>query len=638
MPFIIKKELILDIRSFLPIDIIQISVYYIQITLRKNKGDSEKIITPKKSKIYKNKKKVKKFILNKEKNGILLLVDSLKLKKKQNINILIKYEFEEKFEIEEKFQTKKNYFFNFKFLEKIEKNKFLSKYEKNFFFENRFQNFNEYLPINLYGDFFCQLNTFVFSLNKEIIFKDKNFNKDNKKKNLKDLQNNYNFDLKKDYKEFILSYNIENKKYDLLEEIIKIQNNSLKNIINFLNEEKQEEEKAENFRKIEILTKNEILLKIEKIKKNNKILENENSKIEDYIINLEDYIITELTQNYIKKKKKFFEKIISQKNTSFSKITPNFQKTQIQKKNNFEFTKFTSEKIQRKINLLKGISEQKFQSSKKQKKYFKSEKGIHLIIFIHGYKGTPFDLDFLKNHIYIINPFIKLYSIKSIKNDTKKDLDFLSKKIGEEIENFIKEKHFLINKLSFIGFSLGGILCRSCLKYLKKFEKRFFFLLTLSSPHLGLNFNPKSLFNFGLKILKFFQNTKSSLKQLLMEDSDFIENSFLFKLSKIQNVKFFKYIIFIGSEEDQFSPLQSSLFSTNSTFNKNKFFEVYKKMIDNLFFNINPDCFVRLNLKFGGFFEKDFGSYIGKKQHIEVVSNDDFLEFIVFHYDFLFVS
>ena len=587
----------------------------------------------------------------------------MKLKKKQKINILLNYEYEEILD-----NKKKIYFLDFKFLDKFEKKKFLAKFERKFFFDNKFLNFQEYLPVNFYDDFFCQLTTFVFLFTKEIIFKDQNF-KIKKKKNEFDLKKNFEINLKnimnekvekidsfkKNFYQYILNYINKNQEYDILKKILKIQDESLENIKNLLSKEKKDKfeiQKTKELKilinikkvKVNILKDFEILEKIKEIKKKNKILKKFFLIIENYIINIEDYIISDLIENFRLRKKKFLKAQIYQKNKPLSKITPNFLTFQnkLKIKNGFQISnyeiKLKPKTHETQIKLLEGICEQKFHFEKKQKKIFESEIGIHLIIFIHGYKGSHLDLDFLKHHIYLINPYLELYSIKTISKETEKDINFLSIKISEEIEDYIFNKNLIINKLSFIGFSLGGVLCRSCLKFLKKeYQKKLFFLLTLSSPHLGLNFNKKSLFHIGLKFYKIFQNKNSSLKQLLLEDENKIENSFLYKLSEMKNIKNFKYIIFIGSEEDKYSPVESSLFGFDINF-KNNDLKIYKKMLENFFSNIKPDCFIRLNLKFGDFLEKDFDSYIGRKQHVEIVSNNHFLEFIVYHYEFLFVS
>jgi len=58
----------------------------------------------------------------------------------------------------------------------------------------------------------------------------------------------------------------------------------------------------------------------------------------------------------------------------------------------------------------------------------------------------------------------------------------------KEIREYISNLSIKIKKISFIGFSLGGVIIRNTLKYLKEFKHKFFFFLSLSSPHLGIAF------------------------------------------------------------------------------------------------------------------------------------------------------
>lgn len=53
-------------------------------------------------------------------------------------------------------------------------------------------------------------------------------------------------------------------------------------------------------------------------------------------------------------------------------------------------------------------------------------------------------------------------------------------------------------RINFIGFSLGGVLCRAALKYLSKYKDRINIMITLGAPHLGISVNNNLLVNIGL--------------------------------------------------------------------------------------------------------------------------------------------
>lgn len=67
----------------------------------------------------------------------------------------------------------------------------------------------------------------------------------------------------------------------------------------------------------------------------------------------------------------------------------------------------------------------------------------HVIIFVQGYKGSYCDLDYLKNHLYAVNPNLEFYALYDI-TDERDNLHKESLKLNceiacEEIRNFLVE-------------------------------------------------------------------------------------------------------------------------------------------------------------------------------------------------------
>lgn len=72
--------------------------------------------------------------------------------------------------------------------------------------------------------------------------------------------------------------------------------------------------------------------------------------------------------------------------------------------------------------------------------------------------------------------------------------------------------------LNFIGHSMGGIVARAGVKYLKKkYNNQFGFFCSLSSPHLGYLNGVDGMIKAGLWAILKFKPIKS-LQQLKMED------------------------------------------------------------------------------------------------------------------------
>ena len=76
--------------------------------------------------------------------------------------------------------------------------------------------------------------------------------------------------------------------------------------------------------------------------------------------------------------------------------------------------------------------------------------------------------------------------------------------------------------LNFVGHSMGGIIARASLKYLKKFHKQFGFYCSLSTPHLGYLHGTSTMIKTGLWFMRKMNETKS-LDQLTMNDTEKLE-------------------------------------------------------------------------------------------------------------------
>lgn len=63
--------------------------------------------------------------------------------------------------------------------------------------------------------------------------------------------------------------------------------------------------------------------------------------------------------------------------------------------------------------------------------------------------------------------------------------------------------------MNFIGFSMGGILCRAALKYLSEYKNKFNLLVTFGSPHLGISIINNQLINTGVWYMIKYQGVKN---------------------------------------------------------------------------------------------------------------------------------
>ena len=125
-------------------------------------------------------------------------------------------------------------------------------------------------------------------------------------------------------------------------------------------------------------------------------------------------------------------------------------------------------------------------SSKKVKIMFSSK--LHLFILVHGLGGSQNDMLNLKNYISLVYPHAQfLISNKNSGKNSNKDIEILASNLIDEIEDdidFYGIKN--IDKISFFGFSLGGIIVRAILPKLSKYKDKFYTYVSFGTPHLGL--------------------------------------------------------------------------------------------------------------------------------------------------------
>lgn len=157
---------------------------------------------------------------------------------------------------------------------------------------------------------------------------------------------------------------------------------------------------------------------------------------------------------------------------------------------------------------------------KQETKYEHSEEKSdeHIFVLVHGFKGNENDLRLWKNYIKRQYPYCRIITSSANTNAANEGIDVmgqnLAKEVVQKLEGLCKNGGF---RMSFIGYSLGGVIVRAALPYLKQFKANMHSYITLGSPHLLLK-QDNSLVNTGFWFMKTFQKNQS-LIQLGLEDS-----------------------------------------------------------------------------------------------------------------------
>ena len=263
--------------------------------------------------------------------------------------------------------------------------------------------------------------------------------------------------------------------------------------------------------------------------------------------------------------------------------------------------------------------------------------GLHLIVLVHGFEGNSNDMRILKNEIGLINPSIVFLPSAANQDDTGADVIQMGKKLATEVKTYIKEWNngLIFKKISFIGHSIGGVIIRAALPSLEEFKDKFWFYMSLSSPHLGYVFSDSTLIKTGMWVLKRWKGSKS-LEQFMQNDHKDLNETCLYKLSEYNGLNWFKYVYLLSSHQDNYSPYESSRiqFNSNSLGNDKKS-ENYKFMALNILRKLTNISLKRIDVNFL-IQEKNFDTFIGRTAHIQFLENTDFMKILFYNMEDLF--
>jgi pimeloyl-ACP methyl ester carboxylesterase len=251
----------------------------------------------------------------------------------------------------------------------------------------------------------------------------------------------------------------------------------------------------------------------------------------------------------------------------------------------------------------------------------------HLIILVHGYLGSSIDVKMLQDTIS--NIFPKGLFLLSRCNEGKTDGSILEMggRLAEEVKEFIRSYSSIhIDRISFIGHSLGGLIIRAALPRLSSIKERFYSYLSLACPHLGCANNESFLIDAGMWVLcKIKQSTV--LMQLALKDEKDVKQSTIFRLAKADGLGWFVKVLFFSSSQDSYVPFYSARAEVPVGAAQDS---VEFQMVDALLRSIHGS-FHRINTIFN-INSMEVGNLIGRSAHVMFLDNLQFLNILVFKY------
>lgn len=185
-----------------------------------------------------------------------------------------------------------------------------------------------------------------------------------------------------------------------------------------------------------------------------------------------------------------------------------------------------------------------------------SQRKPHLVILVHGYQGSRYDMRVFQNFISKILPECVSYASQANEDMEGKTIQDMGHDLAKEVINLTKI-HVGFVKISFVAHSLGGIIVREALTHMKTLRQYFFSLISLSVPHLGCRKNKSVLVSLGMKYLTKFKKD-IVISQLQMDDTPELEDSFLYKLARKDCLHWFRNLVLVSSPQDFYVPYFSA--------------------------------------------------------------------------------
>jgi hypothetical protein len=163
-----------------------------------------------------------------------------------------------------------------------------------------------------------------------------------------------------------------------------------------------------------------------------------------------------------------------------------------------------------------------------------------------------------------ICPSALIFSSSVNEEHTDGRIDEMGFRLANEVRQFV-EAHstsfYIIGRISFLAHSLGGLIVRAALPHMEVYKDKLNFFMTLSTPHVGIT---NKFIESGVMILNLFKKSQV-LEQLTLRDANRAEDCELYRLASMAQLRWFKRVLLVGSNQDRYAPIYSSILSRDNS-------------------------------------------------------------------------
>lgn len=258
---------------------------------------------------------------------------------------------------------------------------------------------------------------------------------------------------------------------------------------------------------------------------------------------------------------------------------------------------------------------------------------IHVMVLIHGYKGTSTDMHLIKGYIAQIYPDIHIMSSKVNEYQSDTLIGLQGYNLSSEIIQYISANRIPLHrlKISFLCHSLGGLIARAAMPHLVKLQENMFSFITFSSPHLGVGISDNVLLEIGKFFIKKYHGS-DSFSQMTFHDSQNIKDSYIYELSQYPGLEWFENIMFFSCGEDPYVHEDSARIQVNP---KLEYLPGYEEMISHILGRIKMEKVTRIDVHFQHGDVSKACICCGNR-HIDFIDNPCFIKMVCYGFPRLF--
>ena len=134
-----------------------------------------------------------------------------------------------------------------------------------------------------------------------------------------------------------------------------------------------------------------------------------------------------------------------------------------------------------------------------------------LMVMVHGYQATSFDMEMIAMYLRYRNPSLHILISNSNEGRTQDSIEECGHRLAVEIKNFINLRELKDVNISFLGHSMGGIIIRSCLPYLQLFKNNFHCYISLCTPHMGYLYHTSKIVTTSIWLMNQLKKDESMI-------------------------------------------------------------------------------------------------------------------------------